>query len=229
MSSIPNILNAEQTPETKHLVARELTRMQVVVNGGLETAAVPAFDGIVRELGLLRSVKEVLAAINAHMRRYNFYPAQVVELANLLVERFAPPMRDPARFVAMGGMPAADDNDDVVFVGESTQAEEDKKVQARVDKAAAARTNAVGVMRAAQSALLRANERHDQTTAAREQARALLDVAAQADRAAKVDHDLKRTVAEKAVLAIRAAEAEHLAALAEQAELARKNKKARKD
>ena len=120
MSSIPNILNAEQTPETKHLVARELTRMQVVVNGGLETAAVPAFDGIVRELGLLHSVKEVLAAINAHMRRYNFYPAQVVELANLLVERFAPPMRDPARFVAMGGMPAADD-DDVVFVGRSEE------------------------------------------------------------------------------------------------------------
>jgi len=229
MSSIPNILNAEQTPETKNLVARELTRMQVFVNGGLETAAVPAFEGIVRELGLLRSVKEVLAAINAHMRRYNFYPAQVVELANLLVERFAPPMRDPARFVAMGGMPAADDNDDVVFVGESTQSEEDKKVQAKTDKAAAARTNAVGAMRAAHSALLRATECHTQTTAAREQARTLLDVAAQADRAAKVDYDLKRTVAEKAALAIRAAEAEHLAALAEQAELARKNKKARKD
>ena len=227
MASIPNILNAEQTPETKNLVARELTRMQVVVNGGLETAAVPAFDGIVRELGLLRSVKEVLAAINAHMRRYNFYPAQVVTLANLLVERFAPPMRDPARFVAMGGMPAADD--DVVFVGVSTQSEEDQKVQARLDKAAAARTNASSVMRAAQSALIRANERHDQTTAAREQARALLEVAAQADRAAKADHDLKRTEAEKAVLAIRAAEAEHLAALAEQAELARKNKKARKE
>ena len=228
MASIPNILNAEQTPETKNLVARELTRMQVVVNGGLETAAVPAFDGIVRELGLLRSVKEVLAAINAHMRRYNFYPAQVVALANLLVERFAPPMRDPARFVAMGGMPAADDND-VVFVGESTQSEEDKKVQARLDKAAAARTNANKDMRKAQSDLIKANERHDQTTAAREQARALLEVAAQADRAAKADHDLKRTEAEKAVLAIRAAEAEHLAALAEQAELARKNKKARKD
>ena len=227
MSSIPNILNAEQTPESKNLVARELTRMQVVVCGGGETAAAPAFEGIVLELGLLRSLKEVLAAINAHMRRYNFYPAQVVELANILVERFAPPMRDPARFVAMGGMPAADD--DVVFVGESTQSEEDKKVQARLDKATAARTNAVGVMRAAHSALLRANERHDQTTAAREQARALLDVAAQADRAAKVDHDLKRAVGEKAVLAIRAAEAEHLAALAEQAELARKNKKARKD
>jgi hypothetical protein len=228
MASIPNILNAEQTPETKNLVARELTRMQVVVNGGLETAAVPAFDGIVRELGLLRSVKEVLAAINAHMRRYNFYPAQVVTLANLLVERFAPPMRDPARFVAMGGMPAADDND-VVFVGESTQSEEDKKVQARLDKAAAARTNANKDMRKAQSDLIKANERHAQTTAAREQARALLEVAAQADRAAKADHDLKRTEAEKAVLAIRAAEAEHLAALAEQAELARKNKKARKD
>jgi hypothetical protein len=228
MASIPNILNAEQTPETKNLVARELTRMQVVVNGGLETAAVPAFDGIVRELGLLRSVKEVLAAINAHMRRYNFYPAQVVTLANLLVERFAPPMRDPARFVAMGGMPAADDND-VVFVGESTQSEEDKKVQARLDKAAAARTNANKDMRKAQSDLIKANERQSQTTAAREQARALLEVAAQADRAAKADHDLKRTEAEKAVLAIRAAEAEHLAALAEQAELARKNKKARKD
>jgi len=227
MSSIPNILNAEQTPETKHLVARELTRMQVVVNGGLETAAAPAFEGIVRELGLLRSVKEVLAAINAHMRRYNFYPAQVVALADLLVERFAPPMRDPARFVAMGGMPAADD--DVVFVGESTQAEEDKKVQARLDKAAAARSNAVVVMRAAHSALLRANERHDQTTAAREQARALLEVAAQADRMAKANHDLKMDEAEKAALAIRAAEAEHLAALAEQAELARKNKKARKE
>ena len=228
MASIPNILNAEQTPETKNLVARELTRMQVVVNGGLETAAVPAFDGIVRELGLLRSVKEVLAAINAHMRRYNFYPAQVVALANLLVERFAPPMRDPARFVAMGGMPAADDND-VVFVGESTQSEEDKKVQARLDKAAAARTNANKDMRKAQSDLIKANERHDQTTAAREQARALLEVAAQADRMAKTNHDLKMREAEKAAIAIRAAEAEHLAALAEQEELTRKNKKASKE
>jgi hypothetical protein len=49
-----------------------------------------------------------------------------MEFAKLITEKFGPKMVDPGQFVAMGGMPA--DDEEVVFVGETTKAEEDKKM-----------------------------------------------------------------------------------------------------
>ena len=209
------IVDQPTTPETANKVGRALTHMQVEHNG-TDTATAAVFEvTIMRDMRIIHSMELVLEAICKHMRRYNFYPAQIVALANILVDRFAPPMLDPSQFMAM---PV--DDDDVVFVGVTLQAE------VRLTNASAALTNANSAMISAQSAVVQANQCHGETTSARNAARALLESAATADNAASRNYDFRASEAEQALRAVQAAEAEHAAA---RSEMESSKKKARKD
>jgi hypothetical protein len=202
------IVDQPTTPETANKVGRALTHMQVEHNGA-DTATAAVFEvTIMRDMRIIHSMELVLEAICKHMRRYNFYPAQIVALANILVDRFAPPMAMPV------------DDDDVVFVGVTLQAE------VRLTNASAALTNANSAMISAQSAVVQANQCHGETTSARNAARALLESAATADNAASRNYDFRASEAEQALRAVQAAEAEHAAA---RAECESSKKKARKD
>ena len=202
------IIDQPTTPETANKVGRALTHMQVEHNGA-DTATAAVFEvTIMRDMRIIHSMELVLEAICKHMRRYNFYPAQIVALANILVDRFAPPMAMPV------------DDDDVVFVGVTLQAE------VRLTNASAALTNANSAMISAQSAVVQANQCHGETTSARNAARALLESAATADNAASRNYDFRASEAEQALRAVQAAEAEHAAA---RAECESSKKKARKD
>lgn len=202
------IVDQPTTPETANKVGRALTHMQVEHNGA-DTATAAVFEvTIMRDMRIIHSMELVLEAICKHMRRYNFYPAQIVALANILVDRFAPPMAMPV------------DDDDVVFVGVTLQAE------VRLTNASAALTNANSAMISAQSAVVQANQCHGETTSARNAARALLESAATADNAASRNYDFRASEAEQALRAVQAAEAEHAAA---RSEMESSKKKARKD
>lgn len=202
------IIDQPTTPETANKVGRALTHMQVEHNG-TDTVTAAVFEvTIMRDMRIIHSMELVLEAICKHMRRYNFYPAQIVALANILVDRFAPPMAMPV------------DDDDVVFVGVTLQAE------VRLTNASAALTNANSAMISAQSAVVQANQCHGETTSARNAARALLESAATADNAASRNYDFRASEAEQALRAVQAAEAEHAAA---RSEMESSKKKARKD
>ena len=202
------IVDQPTTPETANKVGRALTHMQVEHNGA-DTVTAAVFEvTIMRDMRIIHSMELVLEAICKHMRRYNFYPAQIVALANILVDRFAPPMAMPV------------DDDDVVFVGVTLQAE------VRLTNASAALTNANSAMISAQSAVVQANQCHGETTSARNAARALLESAATADNAASRNYDFRASEAEQALRAVQAAEAEHAAA---RSEMESSKKKARKD
>lgn len=128
MSSVESILALPTTPETVYKVAELIAATQKTFSQDhAGVCAAPAFDRLMAEYSHAPYLPFVLKSIYGEFEHTKFYPAQITKLANLLVEKFGQKMVDPSQFVAMGGFPAADD-DDVIIIEEPVQ-KNTKKVE----------------------------------------------------------------------------------------------------
>ena len=116
MVKISEIIAKAITPETKHHVAACLTTIQLE-EIGTGIASIPVFDEIMLDLNKFERLIPTIDAIKVQMNTYCFFNTQMIRLAEFIIEKFGKkPVRVPEP-VAMGGMPA--DDDEVVFVGTS--------------------------------------------------------------------------------------------------------------
>ena len=81
----------------------------------------------------LPDLRVVVRAIYTWSHSFRYTQVQAMRMALFLLEKYGKPAEDPSRFVAMGGMPA-DDEDDVVFVREEINADKIKAAKDKVDE-----------------------------------------------------------------------------------------------
>ena len=119
------IQNEEATPELPHLVAAAIMTLQALQEGSFDMSS-ENFEWMQDCVATGASLTEAVGTIWSFSTNYRFNHEQTVRLAQFLLERFGRPMQDPSRFIAMGGMPA-DDDDDVVLVRDEISPVEDAK------------------------------------------------------------------------------------------------------
>ena len=126
----------EWSPELPHLVAAQIMTLQAKQEGPYDYSLEVFTDTLNHfKKNTWIALKSKVWAINVCSTNYRFNHDQAMQLALMLLEQHGQPKKDQSRFVAMGGMPA-DDDDDVVFVQEINPTKDAKEKLAELTQAA---------------------------------------------------------------------------------------------
>ena len=119
MDQVARLMKQPRTPETPREIASIISASQFTQAGPYNVSD-KDFSSLLVTLATTARFRDILFLIYSYTADHRFNPDQTVLLGLTIVERFGQPIQDPSRFVAMGGMPA-DDDDDVVFVKEEKE------------------------------------------------------------------------------------------------------------
>ena len=125
MDQVARLMKQPRTPETPREIASIISASQFTQAGPYNVSA-EDFSSQLMGLATTARLPVMLFLIYSYTADRRFNPDQAVQLGLTSVERLGQPIQDPSRFVAMGGMPA-DDDEDVVFVREEIKPIEDAK------------------------------------------------------------------------------------------------------